>query len=515
MSGIRLSIDHLWILTMLALSWLFLSMAPLPANDLWWHMAAGRIMVAEGALLTTNRWAYTLPFDAPYVYQSWLSEIVMYALYHVGDTPLLFLSRMLSIVSAYGIVAWHAFRRSRHGMATGLALLFAMMAGWGNWTLRPQTYAFVLGALFTTVIGEYLAGRLRRQYLWILPGITVVWVNIHGSFVLAPILLTLACLGTLLDTVRSDVEKPTRRLIHDLGLTTGATVLATFVNPLGVGIYAYLVAMLSNEPLQRWFIEWQPPVISLNLLDTGFWFFSLTLALTLFLALGKRRPSGVDLFWYCGLAWLGFDGVRYVVWFALLLVPLIAERMALLLPERRPSPLPGAISMAIIALLTTLIGGTLPWFLPIRLLGPAAEANFATAGRYRLLLDSNTPVAAAEWLAQHDIPGRFWTDMSFSSYTIWRLPCKHVFADLRAELFPPPIWEEYFAIAQGGTESLSLIDRWNISHLLVDLQSQPALAQRLALTPGWCETFREERMAIYVRCASLQFNPCVGCERLQ
>ncbi|MDW8144860.1 MAG: hypothetical protein RMJ48_00945 [Roseiflexaceae bacterium] len=269
-------------------------------------------------------------------------------------------------------------------------------------------------------------------------------------------------------------------------------------------INVYLAAMLSNELLQRWFIEWPPPTASLNLFDAGFWFFVLVLGLAVLLALGRQRPSSVDLFWYCGLGWLGFDGVRYVVWFTLLLTPLPAERLALLLPERRHAPLPGAMSAVIIALLATLVVGTLPWFLPIRLLGSAAEANFATAGPYRLLLDSNTPVAATEWLAQHDIPGRFWTDMSFSSYTIWRLPHKQVFADLRAELFPLSIWEEYFTIAQGGPESLVVIERWNISHLLIDLWNQPALAQRLSQTPGWCEAFREDRMVIFVRCEWLR-----------
>ena len=75
--GLRLSLDHIWILASLGLIWLFLSLAPLPANDLWWHMAAGRTMVEERSLLTTNRWAYSLPADTPYVYQSWLSEILI------------------------------------------------------------------------------------------------------------------------------------------------------------------------------------------------------------------------------------------------------------------------------------------------------------------------------------------------------------------------------------------------------------------------------------------------------
>src|SRR5689334_17340477 len=112
MTRSRFTIDHLWIVTLLALIWFFLSITPLPPNDLWWHMAAGRTMVQEGALITTNRWAYTLPADAPYVYQSWLSELIMYGLWALGDAPALVLARSVTITASYGLVAWHALRRS-------------------------------------------------------------------------------------------------------------------------------------------------------------------------------------------------------------------------------------------------------------------------------------------------------------------------------------------------------------------------------------------------------------------
>jgi len=501
--GLRLSLDHIWILALLGLIWLFLCLAPLPANDLWWHMAAGRTMVEERALLTTNRWAYSLPADNPYVYQSWLSEILMYALYQLGREPLLSLSRTLVIVISYGLVAWHALRRSMNGMAVGLALFCAMMAGWGNWTLRPQTLALLPGSAFIVILGEYLAGRLSSRWLMALPALTLLWVNMHGSFVLAVALTGLSWLGTLLDTLRNDIDRPRREQVRMLTVILLSVITATLLNPLGWDIYNYVRMMLANESLQRWFIEWQPPVANLDLRNAGFWFFFLVLLIAALMAVGRRRPSGSDLLWYCGLSWLCFDGIRYVMWFALFLTPLLAERIAVLVPVRkRPSVSPMA-TMSIVAGLIVLVIATLPWFLPVRYLGPAAEANFATAGPYRLLLDSNTPVAASEWLAQRSFPGRFWTDMSFSSYTIWRLPEKQVFADLRVELFPTKVWEEYFAIARGDRQSLDVIDRWDISHLLLDLHNQEALARLLSNTPGWCEAFREDRMAIYARCELL------------
>jgi hypothetical protein len=111
-----------------------------------------------------------------------------------------------------------------------------------------------------------------------------------------------------------------------------------------------------------------------------------------------------------------------------------------------------------------------------------------------------TPVAATDWLEQHPIAGRFWTDMSYTSYTTWRMPEKQVFADLRIELFPDAVWNDYFEIAEGGARSVELIDRWRITHLLLDAKGQAKLQQRLAATSGWCERYRDSRAVIMARC---------------
>jgi hypothetical protein len=499
----RVTIDHLWVASLLALSWLFLSLAPLPPNDLWWHMAAGRAMVQEGAWIHTNRWAYTLPSDAPYVYQSWLSEVALYWLWWVGDVPLLALGRTLAITASYGVVAWHAWRRCGQGKAVALALLLAIMAGWSNWTLRPQTLALVPGAAFVVVLGEYLGRRAAARWLAALPALMVVWVNLHGSFVLGLGLLGLAWLGALIDA--SGGARPENggvwRRVRLLTYCGVATLAAVMVHPLGLGIFGYVRQMLTNPPLQRWFVEWQPPRNDLSVLNSGFWFFALLLLLAALMALGPRRPSATDILWYVGLAWLAIGGVRYVMWFALLLFPLLADQLAALRVPSRSESGGSAFAAGIGLLLCSAMIVTLPWFMPVRYLGAGAEHLFATAGPYRLLLANTTPVAATELLAQQPIEGHFWADMTYTSYTIWRLPQKQVFADLRAELFPEAVWMDYFAIAQGDAQSLTKIDAWRITHLMLDREAQRSLHQLLLKTPGWCERYSDPNTVIMARCS--------------
>lgn len=499
-SGRGLTIEHVWLGGLLLLIWLFISILPLPPNDLWWHMAAGRTSLAEGALIDTNRWSYAIPTDTPFFYQSWLSEIVLYLIWRIGDVPLLMLTRTLVIVLSYGLLGWHALRRTGQGRAVTLALLLVVLAGWDNWTLRPQTLALLPAAAFVALIGEYLDGRAGPRWLAILPVLMLVWVNTHGSFVLGVGLLGLAFLGTLIDALpsKTPAAMTARTRLLPLGAASLATGLAVLVNPRGPGIIAYVSGLTSNPAVQQWILEWQPPTNSLHFQNSGFWFFALLLLLAVLMARAPRRAPTTDLLWYCGTAWLAIGAIRNVMWFALVMLPLLADLFAQHMRTRTPLRMPPAFAaifgtIGVIALLATL-----PWFSPARYLG--SEHLFADAGRYRLLLSSTTPVGATEWLAQNPIPGRFWTDMSYTSYTTWRLPERQIFTDMRIELFPEQIWLQYFDMSEGTQRSLELLDQWQVTHLLISRTWQKELGELLERSPGWCKRYEDERNWVFARC---------------
>lgn len=498
MSRSRLTIEHIWILTLLAMVWFFLSITPLPPNDLWWHMEAGRLILEEGQLITTNRWAYTLPYDAPYIYQSWLSEIIMYSLWWLGDVPLLSLARTIAICSAYGIVAWHSLRHSNNGKATTFALLIAFFMGWSNWTLRPQTLALPLGALFFVVLNEYLDGRLKAKWLVALPVLIVIWVNSHGSFALGLALIGMAWLGNSISALRGDKEAQGR--FRALSAACAASLVAIFCNPLGLGIIPYLRMMLSNSSLQNWFIEWQAPDNELSLTNVGFWFYAVLLLLGVLMAINPRRPRASDLLWYLALSWLTIGGVRYVMWYGLLLMPLLAKQFAQFSRQgvQRPTISLPLINRVLGVIAVVCLVGLLPWFQPAGYFG--LQRFFADAGKYPLLIGNTTPVRASEWLAENPIDGRFWTNMNYSSYTVWRLPNKQVFADLRVELFPEQTWRDYFSIVRADRGGLELLDQWEISHLLLDKEGDKTLYQTLEGLPNWCEVFSDDYASIIKRC---------------
>lgn len=493
-----LAFDQLMIVVVLALIWAFVSVVPLPPNDLWWHMAAGREMIESGELLRTNQWAYGVAADAPYVYQSWLSEILLYGFWRLGGVPLLALARALAVVAGYGLIAWLAWRRTGNGRAVALALILAALVGWENWTLRPQTLALVPGAAFAFVLAEVVAGRLGPRWLWLLPGIMVAWVNLHGSFALGAVLLAMAWLAAGVRALRTPyvAGEPAWRAWKWLTICGAATALALLANPLGSGIGGYVQMMLGNQPLQRWFQEWQPPRNTLDLARTGFWFFTLLLLIAVLMAYAPRRPRLGDVLAYCALAWLGIGGIRYAMWFGLLLCPFLAELLAQRMAAPVDRPAPRGLAALCLGPLALLVVALLPWFVPRWRPSDVSSPSEPAAA----LLAFQTPIGAVDWLERNPIAGRLWSELDASSYVIWRLPGRHVMADQRVELFPAAVWEDFIAINEGGARTLPLLDDWQISYMLLDPQYQPKLTQLMGGAPGWCERYRDPRSVIVARC---------------
>ncbi len=393
-------------------------------------------------------------------------------------------------------------RRTGKGKAVAAALLLAVLIGWNNWTLRPQTLALLPGAAFLVVLDAYISRLASARWLVALPILMVVWVNLHGSFILGAVLLALAWVVLLAKTLGRRRNHDDDAWVRFRALTAAslATFVATMVHPLGFGVFAYVQDLLTDTPSQTRIAEWQPPTNAVAFGNTGFWVFIVILLLPVVISVGGKRPTAVDFLWYFSLAWLTIGGARYAMWFALALMPFIAEQIGAVFQGRRALPVNRGFAVSFGLLFAAGFVAVLPWFQPGRYLGRDAEHLFANSGRYRMLLGNMTPVGATDWLRANPISGRFWVDMSYSSYTIWELPEKQVFADLRVDMFPDHIWEDYFTISSGEKHSLDILDRWQITHLMLDLHGQRPLHTLLMKTAGWCERYNDQQTAIVARC---------------
>lgn len=498
-------LEHLWIALALSICAVFISLTPTLPNDFWWHLKAGQL-IAESGIPTTNLFAWTLPADKPFVYQSWLGEWLFYLLYQIGGLPLIVFARNVLGTLAFAIVAYEAHRRSGSWRLAALAVLFAAAMTINNFTTRTQNWSWIPFALYLSILGAYADQHIRARWLWALPLIMLFWVNAHGAFTMGILVSGAFVVG---ETISRLLRRPyalSWRRLRPLYLALGGLLAATMVNPLGPGIYSYVLDLLTDAPSQSLINEWQSPTP--RSLAGGF-FYAGVLALLVAFGFGRRRPTISEMLLVCGLAWQAFLGVRYVVWFGMAAMPIMAQSFG---PPRtafgavRPRQIAGrergagglANGLVLLGLLLAFVA-VQPWFKPALQLPPTYQALFVEMPAAPLLFTADTPVAATEHLRTTPCEGKLLNELGQGSYLAWGLyPVSQHFIDPRVELFPIELWYDYIALTEGRRVP-ELLDQYDIACVLLDRGHQPALAAAMPLLPGWQQTFADERSEVWRR----------------
>ncbi len=376
------------------------------------------------------------------------------------------------------------------------------------------------------------AAEYRPGWLFLLPPLMAFWVNVHGSFVLGLVLVGIFAAGEALRTVlfvvrygaerstvysqvRSEAEhRPACSEVRSkaeyrpaeyrplpwrqVGLLFGVgalTALATLANPRGVGIAAYVVDLLTDRPSQALVVEWQSPTPS-GVANVVFYLSILALLLTL--AFSRRRRTPTDLLLMVGFLWLAWSGMRYVVWYGMAVMPILAQEWAALWPRLAATPARRhPVNLILLLLLAVPVLLAQPWWVE-RL--PLPETYWKQVWRgspVGPLVGRETPVAAVEYLRAHP-GGRLFNEMGYGSYLIWALPQQGVFVDPRVELYPYDQWLDYIRIGRGVRYN-ELLEQYGADRLMVDRELQAELVRALEDDPRWEREYADEQTEIWRR----------------
>jgi hypothetical protein len=467
--------DYLWLGLVLFFALGIAFLLPVTPQDYWWYLRIGRETLAAGAVPGTDSLSFSQA-GTPVVYHSWGAAVLFWLVYQLGGLPVTVLLRGVLVGVAYGFV-WATARRAGAGrLGAGLVLLVAVLASSNNWSLRPQLFAYPLFAFALWILYRWQQGRDRL--LWWLPVLSLLWVNLHGSFV---ILVLLA--GAAL--VLGDGDRRT------LALAFAGILVLTLANPRGFGAWTYVFSSVTVASSQYFSAEWRPPVNAgwqMNI------FFVWLLAFPLLAAFSRCKLSRLEWAWFLGFGLLAMWGLRYVIWFVLVLAVLTAFLLAdwerKYLGAGRPG-LPGLnLVLGLLFVLAPLV------FLPGLRQGWWRQGPPVT---------ENTPVAAAEWLAAHPgLPGPLWSEIGFSSYLEYALPSRPTWIDTRFEVFPVAQWQTYRDVTNAAWDWQALLDAAGANLLMVSVQNQPQLLEALGGSTAWCRLYADPVAVIYSRgaCAS-------------
>jgi hypothetical protein len=440
--------------------------------DYWWYLRVGQETLANRAVPTTDTLSFTVA-GQPFVLFPWLSAVFLWLAYHLGGMTLTVFLRGAVVATTF-IILWRIMRRKGTGsfLAAGLVLL-AGLASSNNWSVRPQMFAYPLFALTLWVLYRWRENDTRP--IWLLPAISLVWVNLHASFVLMFVLAGAALLFG-------------RGARKQLGQALVLALLATLLNPRGFGAWAFVAHSLTAPSSQGFSLEWSPPSNlgwQLNL------FFGWLLVFAALAGRSPRRLEFIDWVWFLGFGWLALSGLRYVIWFELMLAVWTGE-----LISGWPHRAPARMRLAVPAM-NFIIAGAL-FLLPLSVL-PGIRERWMPAAPPALA--PYTPVQATDWLKQHpELPGQMWSEAALASYTAFALPERPVWIDTRFEVaYPIQMWEEYVKIVEARPGWQDIITRYDINLMMTTTGTHPYLIAALRASPDWCEVYHDDATLIFAR----------------
>ncbi|MGN0383709.1 MAG: hypothetical protein ACI4DS_05510 [Eubacterium sp.] len=231
-------------------------------NDFWWHIKSGEWIVFHKAVPTTDVFSwYASVHNFEWVSQEWLSEVILYGIYHLlGEFGVFFMCLLLGIA----MILICVFINKKHFMTNVVFSLFFMllltlmiyMFFYG----RPHIFSFFLLVATLAILFKYKANETKLIFL--LPLIAIIWANIHGGssnlvYILTIIFIVSGLFSFDFGKLASH-RMPFKKIITMLGV---AVISALFIciNPHGIKILIYPYTNMADSTMLDFLTEWQSP----------------------------------------------------------------------------------------------------------------------------------------------------------------------------------------------------------------------------------------------------------------
>lgn len=153
--------------------------------DIWWHLRTGQLIYQRGALPRADWFTYTNP-ESPWFDLHWGFQLVAAGLWAVGGARALVVAKSL-LAAATFLLAMSAVRREWPAWQTVACWLPALLIFSARNQVRPEMFSLLFLAAELAILFH---ARTRPRLVWLLPAIQVLWINVHGLFVLGLVLWT-------------------------------------------------------------------------------------------------------------------------------------------------------------------------------------------------------------------------------------------------------------------------------------------------------------------------------------
>jgi hypothetical protein len=470
-------------LTLSADSWL------LNDADTGFHIRAGEYILHNFAVPNHDIFSYISP-PLPWVAHEWLSEVIM-ALVHrfSGLTGIvIFFSFLIGLT--YFLLFRFAHSLDCNFLITVLIALLATVSSSIHWFARPHIFSLLLTVVWYAILDNYQ--YKAKDTLYLLPFLMLLWVNLHGGFIVGFLLLGVYFLGNVTSVMFAGEHE--RRIAktrcEKIALFTLLSLLASLINPRGYLLLLFPFSLVSSKFITDTVLEHLSP----NFHQPLPYKYLLLLTIGIF-SVSRKRLNVTEFFLVLLFTYMSLYASRHIPLFAIVITPILLRDLQSMLQkfDNRLTRFFLVRSNNLELINASAKGHLWP------LISLVAVCALAFNSKIQFKFDeSRLPIAAVKFLKKEKLSGNMFNDDEFGDYLIYAAwPEYKVFIDGREDVYGE-IWiRQYLRVANIQPGWNKVLDKNNITWVFSNARSP--LSTILLENQDWGLIYADNVSHIYAK----------------
>jgi hypothetical protein len=496
--------DLIFIILLFAMSSGALAPRLLGDASVGWHIRNGERMLRTHSITRVDPFSVTMGGQTWYAWE-WLYDAKIAGIHHwMGLNGVVFFTALI-IALTFALTLRLCLQRGADLPVTALLLALSLGVSMIHLFARPH----VLSWLFTVIWFQLLdssesanpAASQRR--LWYLPALMLLWVNLHGGFVLGFALLGLYLLSAVVRYYRSRDGEESRSLAQrskTLGMVTVASLAASLINPYGYELHVHVYRYLTS----RWLMNHIDEFLSPNFHGVAQQCFVAILLITIVaLAAAHNKPSLSRVLVLLLATYSGLYAARSLPVSSLLFTLIVAPLWTQALTDARENENLSLRLRAVVSRWQEFTGrvrnvelafrGHL-WPVAAVFLGVLVCAHQGRLGATQWMHahfdPKNLPVQATDTIVERGIREPIFAPDSWGGYLIYRLyPENRIFVDDRHDFYGVDFLRDYLKAIRLTPDWDKFLNEKHVNWALLPAGS--ALANMLEETTQWNVVYRD------------------------
>lgn len=378
--------------------------------DTGYHIRAGEYIIATLSIPRYDIFSY-FSHPIPWTAHEWLSEVVMAIIHRAAGLTGIVVFFAFLIASVYYLLFKVVRTYNGNILVAILVVILAIASSHIHWLARPHIFSLLLMVAWYYILDTYQYNG--RTYLYLLPLIMLLWVNLHGGFIAGFILIGVYLFGNLVsffispDAQREGYKEKTKLL----GLATVACILVSMVNPYGYHILMLPFDLTSNRLILDNVSEYLSP----NFHQPMPFKYLLFLMIAMF-AITTKALNIIEIVLVLLFTSMSLYSSRFIPLFAIIVTPILVKQAEIILGQGdwRYADFLKKKSEDIVATDATTNGYVWP------VVGILVAVIFVASNKIEYSFDKKKkPVAAVEFLKKEHLSGNMFNDDEFGDYIIY------------------------------------------------------------------------------------------------